>query len=97
MLVLSRKEAQRVVIGERIVIHVLRTSANKVRLGVEAPANVTVVRQELLHDPPWCKPETGVRLCQGIYLEDGEERIPDDRLTLCKLCTCCQQDVLSAY
>jgi carbon storage regulator len=47
MLVLSRKESERIRLGESIVVTVIRVSGDKVRLGIEAPANVLVLRDEL--------------------------------------------------
>ena len=47
MLVLSRKENESIVINENITIVVLRIQAGKVRLGIEAPKDVPVRRQEL--------------------------------------------------
>ncbi len=47
MLVLSRKEGQRVLIGDNIVITVNRVSGNRITLGIEAPKDVRVVRGEL--------------------------------------------------
>jgi carbon storage regulator len=47
MLVLSRCEGQRIVIGEEIVITVLGREGGRVRLGIEAPAAVSIRRSEL--------------------------------------------------
>jgi len=47
MLVLSRKEAQRIRLGDDIVITVVRVSGDKVRLGIEAPRDMLVLRDEL--------------------------------------------------
>lgn len=47
MLVLSRKESERIRLGESIVLTVVRVSGDKVRLGIEAPADVLVLREEL--------------------------------------------------
>ena len=47
MLVLSRKEAERIRLGDSIVVTVVRISGDKVRLGIEAPPNVLVLRDEL--------------------------------------------------
>jgi len=47
MLVLSRKETQRIRLGESIVVTVVRVSGDKVRLGIEAPADILVLRDEL--------------------------------------------------
>jgi carbon storage regulator len=48
MLVLSRKLNQRIVIGDSIVLTVVKIQGNIVRLGIEAPPEVEVVRDELL-------------------------------------------------
>jgi carbon storage regulator len=47
MLVLSRKESERVRLGDSIVLTIVRVSGDKVRLGIEAPPNVLVLRDEL--------------------------------------------------
>jgi len=47
MLVLSRKEGERILIGDQIAITVVRINATTVRLGIDAPAKVVVVREEL--------------------------------------------------
>lgn len=47
MLVLSRKTDQSIHIGDSIVITVLRVEGNKVRLGIRAPADVPILREEL--------------------------------------------------
>lgn len=47
MLVLSRKETERLVIGDNIVIQIVRVSGGTVRLGIEAPEEVPIRRQEL--------------------------------------------------
>lgn len=48
MLVLSRKRDERIVIGDNIVITVVEVRGDKVRLGIEAPSEVPVHRQEIL-------------------------------------------------
>jgi carbon storage regulator len=47
MLVLSRKERERIRLGDDIVVTVVRVAGDKVRLGIEAPANMLVLREEL--------------------------------------------------
>ena len=47
MLVLSRKEGERLTIGENITIVINRVSGNRVTIGIEAPKDVKVVRSEL--------------------------------------------------
>ena len=51
MLVLSRKESQRIRLGDSIVITVVRVSGDKVRLGIEAPRDMLVLRDELEAHP----------------------------------------------
>lgn len=48
MLVLSRKRDERIVIGDNIVITVVEVRGDKVRLGIEAPSEVPVHRQEII-------------------------------------------------
>lgn len=47
MLVLSRKKNESIVINDNIVITVVEVRGDKVRLGVVAPKDVTVHRQEV--------------------------------------------------
>jgi carbon storage regulator len=53
MLVLSRRQHQRIRLGDSIVVTVVRVSGDKVRLGIEAPKNMLILREELeLHHDP---------------------------------------------
>jgi carbon storage regulator len=47
MLVLSRKESQRIRLGDSIVITIVKISGDKVRVGIDAPSSVLVLRDEL--------------------------------------------------
>jgi carbon storage regulator len=47
MLVLSRKESERIRLGDSIVLTIVRVSGDKVRLGIEAPPDILVLRDEL--------------------------------------------------
>ncbi len=47
MLVLTRKPGETVQIGNDIVITVLRTARGAIRLGIEAPLSVPILRGEL--------------------------------------------------
>lgn len=50
MLVLTRKTAEAVVIDGGIRLTILHVGRNTVRLGIEAPRGVAIVREELLLD-----------------------------------------------
>jgi len=56
MLVLSRKEAQRIRVGDSIVVTVVKIAGDKVRVGIEAPSDVLVLRDEL---EAWEAPAAG--------------------------------------
>ena len=48
MLVLTRRKNQKITIGENIVITIVRVANGTVRVGIEAPDAVAIVRNELL-------------------------------------------------
>jgi carbon storage regulator len=48
MLVLSRKPLQSVIIGSDIKVTVIRVERNQVRIGIEAPRGVSILRDELV-------------------------------------------------
>jgi carbon storage regulator len=48
MLVLSRRQGERVIIGQEIEVTVLEIHGNRVKLGVRGPADVPICREELL-------------------------------------------------
>ena len=47
MLVLSRKPEQSLVLGDSITITILAVDGDRVKLGIEAPRSVTVLREEI--------------------------------------------------
>lgn len=55
MLVLTRKNNESIQIGDSITIKVIRADRNKVRIGIEAPQEVRVLRSELRgpRQSPW--------------------------------------------
>ena len=61
MLVLSRKRGEGICIGKDVVISVQEIKGDKVRLGIEAPKDILVLRDEL------------VPKMQALALEDTEE------------------------
>lgn len=47
MLVLSRKLGEKIVIGDNIVLTVVKIDRNQIRLGIEAPVDVPIFREEI--------------------------------------------------
>ncbi len=52
MLVLSRKLGEKIYINDNICITVVDIDRGKIRLGIDAPRDVPIYRQELLNTPP---------------------------------------------
>jgi len=52
MLVLTRKLMERLFIGDDICVTVVRLEGGQVRLGIDAPRDISVVRAELVPDRP---------------------------------------------
>lgn len=51
MLVLTRKRAETIQIGDEILIKVIKTGPGSVKLGIEAPGHIRVIRGELVEIP----------------------------------------------
>lgn len=49
MLVLSRKVGEAIQVGSDVRVTLVRISANSVRLGIDAPPSMNIVREELSH------------------------------------------------
>ena len=47
MLVVSRKVGERILIGENVVVTVVKVGNGGVRIGIEAPREMAVIREEL--------------------------------------------------
>jgi carbon storage regulator CsrA len=47
MLILTRKKGTSIKIGQDVVLHVIQTGRSTVKIGIEAPANVRIIRGEL--------------------------------------------------
>lgn len=50
MLVLSRKVGERLVIGEDIILTIVRIGPNTVKIGIDAPRDMNIAREELVRD-----------------------------------------------
>lgn len=52
MLVLSRKPGERILIGDNVTVTIVRIGPNTVRLGIDAPRDLNIVREELCVSVP---------------------------------------------
>ena len=48
MLVLTRKVGEEILIGDKITVKVIEVSGSKVKLGIDAPVDMRIYRQEIL-------------------------------------------------
>jgi len=51
MLILTRKKDETMVVGHDVTVKVLGVSGNQVKIGIEAPREVSIMRDELLDAP----------------------------------------------
>lgn len=68
MLVLSRKVSEKILVGDDVKITCVRISPNCVRIGIEAPPHMKIVRQELVFDLPL----QGVVVPGSVHVEELE-------------------------
>ncbi|HEV3303195.1 MAG TPA: carbon storage regulator [Planctomycetaceae bacterium] len=52
MLVLSRKTGEKIRIGDNVTVTIVRIGPNNVRLGIDAPRDLNIVREELVSNEP---------------------------------------------
>jgi len=60
MLVLSRKVGERILIGDKIAVTIVRVAQGSVRIGVEAPDSMQIVREELKDQAKSTRPDSKV-------------------------------------
>jgi carbon storage regulator len=65
MLVLSRKPGEQIRIGDEITLSVVRIQGNRVQLGIVAPSDIPVRREEALHHNRARTSEAGI---SNLYL-----------------------------
>lgn len=72
MLVLTRKTGERILIGEEIAVTVVRISQGTVRIGIDAPRNLSVVRERTVPETnDSSKADTSERKVLEVNLLDG--------------------------
>jgi carbon storage regulator len=77
MLVLSRKQNERIRVGDSVVVTIVRVSGDKVRIGIEAPPHIRVLRDELNpHDDLGADAGRGGAAFVDTIVSDVELRLP---------------------
>ncbi len=78
MLVLTRKQNEKIRIGNNITITVIRMKGKAVRLGIEAPKSINVLRGELLFDAANDKAD--------IHCDDSQgDQAAEDTIIECRI------------
>lgn len=62
MLVLSRREMERILIGDDIVVTVVRLQGDRVRIGIDAPKHIPILRDDTIQTSPPANVATGKRV-----------------------------------
>jgi len=73
MLVLTRKAAETINIGDDVVIKVIKTGAGTVKIGIDAPDSVRVIRGELLEGPAVA---ASIEVPSSIYSGVASDQFP---------------------
>ncbi len=66
MLILSRQPGEKILIGDRVEVTVVRIAPGVVRLGIDAPADWPIARKELTEEGGRGKPEDGRPQATGL-------------------------------
>ncbi len=51
MLILTRRNSESILIGDEITLRVLDVKGNQVRIGIDAPDDIVILREEI-YEPP---------------------------------------------
>lgn len=66
MLILTRKANERVFIGDGISLVVLSIENNRIKLGIEAPADTPILREEIVDDETITRIDANLRSYSNI-------------------------------
>lgn len=81
MLVLSRKQQQQIKIGDQITVTIVKVKGNTVRVGIEAPRDVRVIRAELPKEGSDAESTTLAELvvdASDLVVESTDEAAPSE-------------------
>lgn len=67
MLILTRRIGEKLIIGDDTVIKVVRIEGSQVRIGIDAPPHIRVVREEIMDRPM----KNGERPASDARLDDN--------------------------
>ena len=74
MLILQRKQGQSFMIGQDITITVQEIGAGRVRLSIDAPRNVSVLREELVENAAAAREEVSPLQLLQLLKQDNSSK-----------------------
>lgn len=78
MLILTRKPGESVYIGDKIKVQILETKGNQVRVGIDAPTDLRIYREEIyLQILEENKEAAGAALSAGSAMDQGLEGLSE--------------------
>jgi len=80
MLIIRRREGGKILIGENIELEVLSVSGGRVKIGIEAPADIPILRKEL-----WLARQQNVAAARGASSESVQSVVARFLVTGTKL------------
>ena len=78
MLILSRRVGESITIGKDIVIKVVEISGNQIRLGIDAPREVRVLREEIIDAMKEENQAAAAAFGNNRRIENALKRFPGD-------------------
>lgn len=72
MLVLKRKSGESLLIGDNIEVRIIEVEEGKVKIGIEAPKDVTILRSEVIEA---AKEENKAALSSKIVNKDALKKV----------------------
>ncbi len=76
MLILSRKVGESLVIDGRVIVKIIRTDGDTVKVGIEAPADIPVHRQEVYDEIQKANREAATRIPLPLLPTFGKPKSP---------------------
>ena len=75
MLVLTRKVGQALVINKDILVTVVRVEGDHIRIGIQAPKNVSILRKELVEEVKAETQQAHAKAAQATARLDGLKKL----------------------
>jgi carbon storage regulator len=79
MLILQRKASESLMIGDNIKVSIVEINADRVKISIDAPKNIPIVRTELLDAAASNREATSVTATETIALLQAMKKLPKNK------------------